>query len=507
MANLNHIAPELLILILSSTDSPRDLYSLISASAACFRTFVLNRNSVLLSVLRNALAPPVFYDLLAIAQAPTFSKDDDSNELAASAVDMVKPFLSRYFAGALEAPPARDFHNVVSMCRIYNIVSRLTDLYFSHTSRLLMAPGPDSSFPAESNKSPPPLSATERTRIQRAFFRHELYSRVFPIGRRGGRSLISPRDQYDLFLRCMNPWEVEEISSIHTHFVILAAGYFGDLEDQLVSAFVSCPGVRGSSRRSRSPPRRRAGSTLISDGQPNHSFVAPTRHSRERSLSPARSTTQQGRRGLPTEEEYVSFIDGTPDLFYLEKFEKYFKKPAFLSRLASFGLEFSLSLLDGDAELRKSLIQPVFSGTAKFLPEALRHSSRSNSNNHPEIHPTMTQHDDPSHPNPGYWLSPPVGGMVYNQIMHQLRKWNYEPLREMGCVFWDKWRLDTPEAKSNILRGQNTRFRPPTSGYWLTRKSVEERLRGITIPKSQWIKVVIQFHPEPEEDPYLSKFL
>ncbi|CAI4219633.1 unnamed protein product [Parascedosporium putredinis] len=206
-------------------------------------------------------------------------------------------------------------------------------------------------------ENPPPLAAEERARIQRAFFRHELYARAFP--KLGRASVVSSEEQFRLFVGRMTPYEVEELSCVHSYLAGLAAGCHRELENRLVSA-----GVRNTGRGS--------------------SFFAPAgTRLRRRSISPSlRPRRSRGREDDdddddPEEEEekddYVSF---GADLLGLYLFGDAMKRrvPAFFSGLASFGLGFTSRLVNGDANQRKNLLQGNVSGGRDFLPEALCHS-------------------------------------------------------------------------------------------------------------------------------------
>lgn len=477
MANLNHLAPELLIIILSSTESSKDLHKLISASSACFRAFVLNRNTILLSILRNAVEPSVFREMLAISHVPSLASFTDGHRRSTtgpsdSPTDTVKLFLEHYFSNREFDIPS-ETTRIVSMSRLYNMVSRISDEFFSQASRLLMG---DADVPSLDGHNISPLSTTEKTRIQRAFFRYELYTKVFPTRENGWKSLFDARAQFDLFIRHLAAWEVEEMSCVYVYLEDLAAGYFNDFEEQIIHAFLSCSGAREALRRLPSPPRR-----LVTAGD-SDPFIS--HHGRRRSSSP---TTQKDQDGI--DENYYAFTK--LDLLGLDIFEDAFQSeiPKFISSLTSHGLEFSLSLMDANAEKRKDLIR----AKAPFGGEGFA-SALSNSPQHltPNAYP-ITGQDDPSFPNTGYCAFHRPDITVYSRIGE------YDPFRELGYVFWDKARLETPNARESLARASNVSSEETDRRTWWENKpSVEVRLRGVTVPGREWKKVVERFTSNPD---------
>jgi hypothetical protein len=92
---LHQLAPDVLALILKAVDCPRDLYSLISASAACFRTFICSPKHILSSVLRNAILPEAIPHALAAISVPVAPADS----AAPAPHQGVDAFLNDYFTG------------------------------------------------------------------------------------------------------------------------------------------------------------------------------------------------------------------------------------------------------------------------------------------------------------------------------------------------------------------------------------------------------------------------
>ncbi|KAM7214712.1 hypothetical protein V8F06_009877 [Rhypophila decipiens] len=222
MANLEGLPPELLIPILSCCQSPKDLHSLISVSPACFRVLSAHRKYIFPSVLRNALGPANYRELLAIFHVPSpvaaegdadnGTSDEGNNKVTKHRNHVMVSFLEHYFS-TQPFEDRRDLTVMAAMCRLYNTIVHLTDQYFLHDSQNLMVAHSGESRSTTTTLATP-LSAAEKTRLHRAFLRHHLYSRVSsydeskPIGGPGQfHRWIPPMPRT---LR-----EVEEFSSIH----------------------------------------------------------------------------------------------------------------------------------------------------------------------------------------------------------------------------------------------------------------------------------------------------
>ncbi|KAM7198741.1 hypothetical protein V8F20_006056 [Naviculisporaceae sp. PSN 640] len=553
MAHLEYLAPELLIGILSSCGSMKDLHSLISASPACLRTFLFHRKYIVPSVWRNLLDLQNYRELLAIAHVPSpspLSTEGDDDHTAA--VNLMRLHLEHYFS----ARPFEDLYDPASlgrMCRVYNTISRLTELYFSHISQVLAgSPG--------SNPTPvAPPSTAEKTRIQRAFLRYELYSRVFPSvydeQDEETRSLMTGRDQFHLFISRMKGWEVEELTCVHYFLTSLATGYLLDIENQFVDDFCSCPGVQLPRSEEPKPATKKrpapSDDNSTSDESSDEDYSSPLPDPKRRRLldTPDVSSTRErqqepipGPPGVRTgakkqtsenkveepQEKMVPFVD--PDIYGLLLFDRDCRDwlfPTVSCHLASAGLEFFLKLIDASRDPPKRRRDLIYedhinsSDRRHFLPNALQHSPLYDANGESTCDKDdeeewvrkevgWGEEEDPARPNFGYLAFRPrkePGTPVYRRywdrydnlpgvsVRDELRDvLDFDSLSYAGYVFWDKSRFETPEARDNILRGSEDNW----DGWggrlgWMLSKEVGERLKGVRIPASQWRRLVVDY--------------
>ncbi|KAM7189198.1 hypothetical protein V8F33_010200 [Rhypophila sp. PSN 637] len=504
MTGLHHLAPELLIQILSSIDSPAGLCSLVAASSACFRTYSLYQGPILLQVLVNSLSSQLIKELLAIVNLPRLrSKHDNS-------IDLLRPFVERYFSTEPFDIPLYNI-DVVSVRRAYTAINRLTNIYFTHASTPLVY-SDKTKHPIEEPPKLIPLSAAEKDRIQRAFYRYELYSQLFPQGERARDSPREAMTQFDLFLRHMTPWELEELACIHHFLVNMIEGFMEDLDDEIFDTVVSSPGVRGESN---CRPCRWSLSDLnrVTTVGPRRivfptSCSFPVQRKSKRSPSPSPTGPIYPSRYRPSDEVppkgHVAF--SSLDHYGLEMFGRDFReraKSGFIGKLASLGLGFILDLMDAPSPShRRLLIQSQTLTGREFLPEALdwrpRNMQPPSASNHDmdgidlRDGPTAQQQRIPAF----LFFN---RGTNYVSIYNHVGDIKWDSLRAIGYLFWDEARWQSPIAQKAMVMSWNfasivTQERPERGNSSLSRflrrrLSVEERLRGVSIPAEEMRRI------------------
>lgn len=444
---LHSLAPELLFLILKALDHPRDLHSVIRASAPCFRIYALSPVLILSSILRNAVLPDALHHALAHGHIP-----------ATPSHESLEAFLDRYFQAHSFGFPT-DKATVVTLCRLFWQTSYFIDDY---SARAMRALDPE---PNPGQATTLSLSRTERARLQRAFFRYELYSRVFPADHNARcRSLVPAHVQFTRFLARIEPWEVEEMSCVHHYFTYLMGRFIDDLEEQLVETVLAIPGVR-------QPP----------------SLDRP-------------SPNGQGR-----DDDSDMDLFNCLDLRDLDFFSKdgRFRSQGTVSYLASLGSAFVYQLVLADKGRRKDMIRENAPVWRDFLPEALEYAplwrdflpgalDYALDPNPKTIIPDWIDDNQPSHANLGYYLFKRSEHHIYFRIRRDgiLNC----PIREAAFVFWDAERILRPSVSDNLRK---IRCMDPVRVNQLYNrdkgKSAEERLEGVRIPKAQMERINEEF--------------
>ncbi|SPO01735.1 uncharacterized protein DNG_04408 [Cephalotrichum gorgonifer] len=489
MATLHHLAPELLTIILRALDSPGDLYALIVASPLCLRLFTSSRAKVLSSVLQNAIQPGSLHHAAAICHVPPPADLQNKRVLH---IDMGIPssalrfFLDQYFSeNPLQFPT--DIAAITKLCRLQTLVSRFVDEYALRAARLLgTSQDPLQQFP--------PLSRSERTRLERAFFRFELFSQIFirETGDYSIDSIFDNRDQLRLFLHRLEPWEVEEMSCIHDYFTFRVGEVLDKLEEQVVCAVLSVPGIQrvgGVRPSSPIPSKWRVRGVVARDDLldpfPCFSHSIPPQTEDNTVISDSYQRKSEVEKTTPFHNL---------SLFGLPHFEEHnhHKMPDFISNMTSFGLEHLQKLFLGDDTQRNDMIREHAPFSRDFFPEVPRYSQSMP----PRVSPGTfgsppravgeTQFDeDPSCQNVGYDLFRTQDRRIYNNG----RDVTYCPLRERGYVFWDTSRIQIPSIRRRLEEARDMSSEAIVSTSWLQRKSVEERLRGVELPQSEFRKI------------------
>jgi hypothetical protein len=261
--------------------------------------------------------------------------------------------------------------------------------------------------------------------------------------------LVRAPAQFSRFLNFLEAWEVEEISCVHCYFMSLVGGCHDRVEDQLVEAALSSPGV---------------------------------------SLDEEASSSE----GV----DMVGFADLESDRLRL--FGKYItsRGNSTVSHIASMGSSFVYRLIHTDDEALKDMVRDFDSPIRDFLPEAIDRG--------PWIHdmpPGTTAMQDaqqkecPWCANQGFSLVEHRGGKYYLSIEHTHA---YYALRERGWVFWNSGRISQRQVVNSLDEAISMNNEAARQRYdRATRKSVEERLEGVRVPRIERDRLMDEFgHPD-----------
>ncbi|TGJ88127.1 hypothetical protein E0Z10_g633 [Xylaria hypoxylon] len=438
---LDHLPIELLCFIMSSLDSPQDLYSLIKASPVSLQAFLASRRITLSSVIRNALLPDAIHHALALLHIPRTPLGADHPDR-----EEVKDFLDQYLQPNSWSFPT-DLSSIISLTRLIPLISRSIDRYFDFAMRTL------GTF--QEHNGSWPLSPTERARLQRAHLRFEIYCQICPILEYNPMEpFLPPAYQFHHFLGKLEPWEVEEISCIHEYFATIIGRYIMDFEDHFIQTVLG-----------------------------NTHLRAPPNHNLQEDRVSNREISENDREDM----EFFDALDITDLCLFSTDSKARLRKVA--AYMASLGLKFLENLMSSDTDRRWDLIRRNSPLTRGFLPEALEFSPR---NPAKTIPPEGDFTDDSSRPSKG-WFD--FKGLPYDLYFSILCcDFTRSLLRVCGYVFWDSRRVLHPtvfkalKAVKGMDKSELSRFHNPTVG-----QSAEKQLEGFQLPKSEMLKIVEQF--------------
>ncbi|KAK2758000.1 hypothetical protein FQN54_004406 [Arachnomyces sp. PD_36] len=237
---LSLLPPELAVNILQSLSSTRDLNAIIRASSQFYRIFSTYRHSILTTLLLDALSREAEADFILAYRAqriwefvPEGSYDlraqhtGDKNLLAKLSEESI-PVLDEFKSGKCESllDLTSDHALLLDIWKFYTSFEHFMNCY--STSAL--------SNLRQSN-SGETLSSTERTRLQRAFFRLEIYTCLFQITQldyRGTPITAPSSDLASRFVTKLHPWEAEEMFSVAQFYIILVEKLCDRIEEDLV---------------------------------------------------------------------------------------------------------------------------------------------------------------------------------------------------------------------------------------------------------------------------------
>lgn len=227
---LHQMPNEILLIILQSLRTPYDLDCLLEAFPQYRVIFDRHSDLVLAAVLRNAIRPEALHHALAVLYAPPMTRTVE--------LDHFEAFAKRYLEDDVEFAFPTEPEDVARLHKIYRNVSAVIDAYAGHALSLLTCSGSHLDHRAV-------LSDDECARFQRAFFRYDVYCRVFPtisimnyheeIGYHTFNDEYQcPGSQYDLFISALQRWEVEELSCVDDFYLSWVTAEYEAIEVKFI---------------------------------------------------------------------------------------------------------------------------------------------------------------------------------------------------------------------------------------------------------------------------------
>ena len=240
--SLEELPAELITAILYTLASPTALLSLIQASARCYNIFLLYRDDILLTTLRNGLRPEFRSLALLVHEAyhlPAFASGFSAQRRFRVDLDKFMESFSRdhEFDEQVSHMPAPS--SVVPQLRTICTMEYFVEDYCNWVSDHLhstkvhpAATGPWKGM-LPSSRAHQDLSDVERSRLQRSFLRYEIFcTTMYCAGARDRSIGINhvPQLTNDRFLNVLQPWEREEWVCILDYLSAQVEAVFDRLE-------------------------------------------------------------------------------------------------------------------------------------------------------------------------------------------------------------------------------------------------------------------------------------
>ncbi|KAI1373678.1 hypothetical protein F4677DRAFT_214813 [Hypoxylon crocopeplum] len=191
---LESLPTDVLILIMSESNSWADLSSIIRASPLLFECFLSAKKTILLGIIANELGP-VIRD--AVALSLTEKLDWYQSGYYAQADDAIQKY--EQLPAGFNSVKSITMDHVISMIHISRTIRFFVYLFSS--SRLLYM----------HSALAKPLSATERQRVSQALIRYQLLMRIHPGADRGEKEALIYKKFFGLF----DGWEMEQLAEAH----------------------------------------------------------------------------------------------------------------------------------------------------------------------------------------------------------------------------------------------------------------------------------------------------
>ena len=273
--NIDRLPAELIMPILLELPTTQSLSSLIRASPKSYHVFLASKEKILISLMRRTIQPAALPDALAAIQASQLRQKGPDRKAVLAFLRKYQNKRHKEFEHELKLLNAT---TAVSLCQLYrstqyfiqDLASRSTfylrrcgakrfiQTYSSPRDcfSIIGENGFDSvwrgngEFPVDRDFRYAPLSNVEEGRIQRAFYRYELYTQIFSsdMEYNGEKLWELPSDSY-FFLKKYQHWEIEELACVANYVRSLLSNSFDRIESNFVGIQLPKPPLNEDTTR------------------------------------------------------------------------------------------------------------------------------------------------------------------------------------------------------------------------------------------------------------------
>ncbi|KAL5337694.1 hypothetical protein BJX70DRAFT_225292 [Aspergillus crustosus] len=259
--SLASLSSELLMIILQSLSSPRELYSAIAASSHLYRVFRRHEIPVKSAVLQNTLPETAKADLLVAYHAQRiWALVPEHNDTVPESVRMnIPPAIESDLTGETQSilrfAQGADFEQLCTLVAkskdmpglwdFYRKLERLISMFTTRSLSALVERPPKS----RSRSKYHPLSTDEQLRLIKAFCQFDIYTCLFQVShlpRRDRRywyrqedSRIQHTDPESVYIKHLDPWETEQMSCVGQFYVTLTEDLCNRIEQQFIETVIT----------------------------------------------------------------------------------------------------------------------------------------------------------------------------------------------------------------------------------------------------------------------------
>jgi hypothetical protein len=401
--HLEGLAVELVRMIILAVDSDQDLYSLIQASRSFWQVFLTMKGKALQSLLVRNIGAGVFPDALGAATAATFGDRPHEHDRIPDLVKELELLRRVDYSDSAKILPRHVLISLFKMQRcVGHFVKEFADDKIAALHRYASFGQDSFSDPATAALEPSPLSGIEVARVQRAFYRFEIYRLLFsskptiknsdsrPVSREPTVCPAAVQNRY--YLSKLPMWQTEELACVRQYLVSRLIGVFFQLEDDFV-----------------------------------HSVLSPTSY------------------GSPFKRN----IDFTREDFFFSRKNKEGGHSHGIEKLLSLGLPFLKKVFEATGQDQANLVIHNVKPSHDFLGKALRFAnSRARM---VEDAQAARSSNGSNLMFEGDFLNKPNEAWVWSEAYRLSTTFAYRccDIRDWGYVFWDHERLEAAKAMEN----------------------------------------------------------
>ena len=244
---MDHLPTEVLSLILDEVGTFRDLMSLINAYAPFFRVYCSRKLQILKNVSHNAIHPYIMVDISesanAVGVATLYSQ---INPQGPYPLRNISDFCYEYYQKRVQQSSIFDQlpgpSDLECVSETYLAVEYfLADFASKALSSLKSLSCLTAAYRIRKSAvfSPHTISTVERTRLQRAFLRFDIYQKLFQWEHSVPAQLgIQVLRHAKAYLESFSQWEVEEIACIFGYLMSLLHEVFAQIEDDFIEQVI-----------------------------------------------------------------------------------------------------------------------------------------------------------------------------------------------------------------------------------------------------------------------------
>ncbi|KAI9790099.1 MAG: hypothetical protein M1816_005569 [Peltula sp. TS41687] len=213
--HLEKLPPEVQTMILWQLPSIESLYSLIGASPRYCQLYFASKDKILSELIPRLIQPEIFVDALAAVKVPSLDVEEAEN-----VAKFMRVFVEdgrKVDHSTVPLPPS----TVQSLVRIHRSVEYLVEECFQHKFATLESCRESIGLSPSSEPVPrlyAEMSVTEEGRLQRAFYRLEIYRHLPYSVRTANPTRFKPDwTGTDCAIYMFPPWQVEELSCVYQY--------------------------------------------------------------------------------------------------------------------------------------------------------------------------------------------------------------------------------------------------------------------------------------------------